>query len=977
MRHRPDTRIAEPTTPRTTPLVTAALPLPASRPRRLRVALLALAALLAALALGASVAVHLARGAILARAESAAAALGLALHVRDVDVPIFGGIGLVGVEVRAPDGTLIAELARVETDVTLIGAALGERRPGRIALAGGSARLRWRDGLVDLTRGDADAPQAPRAPAAPLTVEISDLDLVLEASHTTPLGAVELTPLQVRGLEATLRRDAQRRLGVSARGELEAAGHRTPFTAALDLARGSASFEAADGIQIGAETSRGPIWVALNAADHEAGGPWTLRGLGARVGARRVQVESARLLAGDALVPTPAALERVELAGIAAESGVDEQVRIASAAITFAPTPAGPAPSEVTLRSVEMIARRGERRVSGRVASLTLGLSDLAQHLAAGSPLSAVSAIKLATPQLTLVVPSESTLAAAATGDLADQAQAEPEDEPPPFLGNEEDLPPPEAVVPALAPGRDWLAALLGADDDGAGEAALARLIPSAIAPDLAALVARLGALGPEVTDGTLQVIDETGRPLIKLDRAGFSARTVPEGVALGARAAVWRNGAEAGYADLRFTVTADLALDAFEGTLSGRSLANQLARFVSGLSVQEDAELDLQIRYERPRAPDAPHHVTGTVRLARFSFSFWRIADREIRDLEARVRFEASIDRKTHRLLLSLPEIEVGQARLSASLDLTRKKKKRPSFVARVAMARQDCGAVARSIPRGLIPNLPTLALEGQMEFEASLALDLDAPRGLELDVRGDLERCRVLSLGPDIDLDALRGPFVHVPREPKRGLLTHIEVGRGTPEWVPGDRIPEIVKAAAWVTEDRRWTEHGGVRWDLVERALKIDLEHGRFIYGGSTITQQLVKNLYLTRDKNLARKLEEAIIAWQMERVLTKDEILEIYINCIEYGPDIYGLKQAARIYFGKRPRDLDALEAAFIMGLKPYPKAGYNQFMKGRLDPWWVRRVSHVLRYIAKFAPEQLTLEEAESFDPFQPAFREPR
>jgi len=113
---------------------------------------------------------------------------------------------------------------------------------------------------------------------------------------------------------------------------------------------------------------------------------------------------------------------------------------------------------------------------------------------------------------------------------------------------------------------------------------------------------------------------------------------------------------------------------------------------------------------------------------------------------------------------------------------------------------------------------------------------------------------------------------------------------------------------------------------------------------------------------------------IIAWRMERVLTKEEILTLYVNCIEYGPDFYGIRQAVRAYFDKRVEDLDALEAAFIMGLKPYPKAGYNQFLKGQLDHWWVRRVSHVLRLMAKYEPLLLSAEEAEAFDPFQPKFR---
>ena len=78
---------------------------------------------------------------------------------------------------------------------------------------------------------------------------------------------------------------------------------------------------------------------------------------------------------------------------------------------------------------------------------------------------------------------------------------------------------------------------------------------------------------------------------------------------------------------------------------------------------------------------------------------------------------------------------------------------------------------------------------------------------------------------------------------------------------------------------------------------------LERGRFVYGGSTISQQLVKNLFLTRQKNISRKIEEAIITWKMEEVVSKDRIMELYLNCIEFGPNIYGIRHAAQHYFGK--------------------------------------------------------------------------
>ena len=99
---------------------------------------------------------------------------------------------------------------------------------------------------------------------------------------------------------------------------------------------------------------------------------------------------------------------------------------------------------------------------------------------------------------------------------------------------------------------------------------------------------------------------------------------------------------------------------------------------------------------------------------------------------------------------------------------------------------------------------------------------------------------------------------------------------------------------------------------RWDLIAKALRLDLHKERFVYGGSTITQQLVKNLFLTREKTLSRKLEELIISWQMERHFSKEELLTFYLNVIEYGPDLYGIRRAAAFYFGKAPAHLTPAE-----------------------------------------------------------------
>jgi hypothetical protein len=936
-------------------------------PRRRRFVLWFLLGLLATFIAGLALASHLAKAEVASKLEALTARFGLTVAVDRVDVPLLGGIALNGLKLtRRSDDRPVAYIARVDTDLSLIGALLGRRRPSGVDVAGLKLLVRWDDGLADLTRGQETLPLPESGPAAPIEVTIHDAEIGLEVAQTTPWGRISSDAISVRLAKATLQRDADRRLTLSGEGEYESSGHRSAISASVGP-EGDIELTFARGAQLGLDTPAGPVWLAANGLS--LGDSFVARGLGVRSGDRHLAVGRLALALGargTALAERLLGSSAVDLSEVVLTRGT-ERFSVGRAELELTP---GLGPSKVRLSQLGGTLSAPEKGVGleGQIGLLELGLAPLGalrQALGDGEPLDAITTLRVSEPALTLLLPARPL-------GLPEPAKVE-SDDPAPFIGNDDELPP--ATPLPIAGNDDLLGLLLGSGDRASRDTTLLDLVPTSLRERLPGLLARITTLGPEIDRASLTVKETAGPVMLALEDASFSARASEGRALLGVKASVMRNGAEAAHIDLALELTPDLTLESVSGTASGRSIAHQLARFVPRLSVQEDADIDLSITYRRPHLDNAPHHVEGRVALRNFSFEYWRIADREIRDLEATIAFDASIDRARHRLVLSLPKIQVGAAHLVGSLDLTRKKGMPPSFLARLEMPRQDCGAAARSIPKGLIPNLSTLTLEGELAFKASLDLDLANPAALELSVESQGDDCRILSLGPGIDPAALRGAYIHHPREP-RGVLAHIAVGPGTDQWVPAEKLPELVTTAAWVTEDRRWTEHKGVRWDLVERALKMDLEHGRFVYGGSTITQQLVKNLYLTRTKNLARKLEEAIIAWQMERVLTKEEILTLYVNCIEYGPEIYGIKQAARIYFDKKVKDLDALEAAFIMGLKPYPRAGYAQFRTGQLNEWWVKRVSHVLDFMAKFGPHLLTPEDVATFAPFQPKFATP-
>ena len=157
---------------------------------------------------------------------------------------------------------------------------------------------------------------------------------------------------------------------------------------------------------------------------------------------------------------------------------------------------------------------------------------------------------------------------------------------------------------------------------------------------------------------------------------------------------------------------------------------------------------------------------------------------------------------------------------------------------------------------------------------------------------------------------------------------------VGRVLPEkryWVTIDRIPSFLQKAVVAVEDARFYEHGGIDVRGIARALVKDVVKGRLAEGGSTITQQLIKNRYLTGAKTLERKLDEARLALEFEEKYTKQQILEMYFNEIYYGNGAWGIAQAARLYFDKAPEELSEAECALLAGVQKNPSR-YNPLGK---------------------------------------------
>jgi len=141
---------------------------------------------------------------------------------------------------------------------------------------------------------------------------------------------------------------------------------------------------------------------------------------------------------------------------------------------------------------------------------------------------------------------------------------------------------------------------------------------------------------------------------------------------------------------------------------------------------------------------------------------------------------------------------------------------------------------------------------------------------------------------------------------------------------QWAPYERVSNHLKRAVVAAEDARFSEHEGFDWEGIQKALEKNQKKGRIVAGGSTITQQLAKNLFLSASKTPWRKAQEAVITLMLETVMDKRRILEIYLNVVEWGPGIFGAEAAARHYYGLSAAQLSAEQAARLAVLLPNPR-----------------------------------------------------
>jgi Transglycosylase len=346
------------------------------------------------------------------------------------------------------------------------------------------------------------------------------------------------------------------------------------------------------------------------------------------------------------------------------------------------------------------------------------------------------------------------------------------------------------------------------------------------------------------------------------------------------------------------------------------------------------DADLTARVLFNTTEIPFALNVQTSGVDLRHpsidpmgwkrvpFSLRLMGIADRATRQ----IRFEQSEGR-----FLAIPFNLSGETDFSAA---ARGKLTLTSPNGGVA-----CEALLDAQPAPVREALAGMQLGGKLAFNVSVGFDSSDWEEVGLDIQLP-KLCSVLA---EPDVIARSRLVLETGGAGQLEGRPDVPVGTDHPDFTPLGKIPSHVIGAFLSAEDNAFFTHNGFQVEMIRRALAYNLERGRLQRGASTITQQLAKNLFLSHERTLSRKISETVLTWRLDRILPKRRVLELYLNVIDLGPHIRGIAQASQRYFGKPALLLAPIEGAHLASLPPNPFGYARRFRDGRVDDGWLHRL----------------------------------
>ena len=350
------------------------------------------------------------------------------------------------------------------------------------------------------------------------------------------------------------------------------------------------------------------------------------------------------------------------------------------------------------------------------------------------------------------------------------------------------------------------------------------------------------------------------------------------------------------------------------------------------------DANLDTMTTVFSVRLTNVGLKLKGSLQLDSLRFYQRRICSDTIRCRNMSCDLSAEINDESVKID-STSAIRMNGLPMFFYFDLHQISDTAKSVCVEIHNDQMDAQQFFDAFPECVCRHLHGMEVGGSLGFRCRFKMETDKVDSLEFSSAMTPKEFVIHRFG-ETDFRKVSNPFVYHVFED--GIeVDDFVVGDENPDFVKADAVSPYLRHSILYSEDGFFFSHKGFYDEAFRSSLVKNIKEKKFVRGGSTISMQLVKNLWLSKEKTLSRKVEEELIVWLIEnkRLLTKERMFEIYLNIIEWGPHIYGVKDAARFYFDKQPSDLNIEESIFMASIIPRPKKFMWSFdERGNLKPY---------------------------------------
>ena len=349
---------------------------------------------------------------------------------------------------------------------------------------------------------------------------------------------------------------------------------------------------------------------------------------------------------------------------------------------------------------------------------------------------------------------------------------------------------------------------------------------------------------------------------------------------------------------------------------------------------------------------------VRGDASITSLKINHPRISDSEVKVKNGSVHYVVSLG-PDYYAVDSLTEVRLNKIKAYPVIQLRTKPAK--DLIVRLRTDVIPANDFFASLPTGVFETVEGMEGTGGLSYKLSSHINFDDLKHLTFDSDLEGHDFKITKFGKE-DLTKINRPFEYTAYEYGKPVRT-FTVGPSNSFFAPYNSISKYLKYAILTSEDAYFFGHKGFHEEAFRQSIAANIKAKKFVRGGSTISMQLVKNVFLTRKKTIARKAEEALIVWLIENnnLVSKTRMYEVYLNIIEWGPNVYGIKDASRFFYGKQPSELTLGESIFLASIIPKPKAYKTSFdAHGNLKPrvaWYFRLISGIMLRRGQISQEE--------------------